>query len=74
MKTNISYPFRMIMGDLNKDRRQDMIILYDSNDYLSVWVGNGNGIFTDKKQYFTDFKSNPIHISSLLEILITIID
>ena len=56
--TNRSYPFRMAMGDVNGDAREDLIVLYDSNDYFSVWLGNDDGIFEDKRDYFTGFQSN----------------
>jgi hypothetical protein len=53
------YPFYIAVADLNKDSHLDIIVCNFWNDTIGIFLGFGNGTFSDQATYPTGINSRP---------------
>ncbi|CAF4279575.1 unnamed protein product, partial [Rotaria magnacalcarata] len=58
-----SYPQCITIADLNYDGRLDIIIANGGTDNLGIFLGYGNGTFSDLMIYSTGNGSNPSSVA-----------
>ena len=49
-----SYIRAIVLGDLNNDRQLDIVVLNMNNNSFSVFLGNGDGIYSTVRTYSTE--------------------
>ncbi|CAF3940451.1 unnamed protein product [Rotaria sp. Silwood2] len=58
-----SWPWGIAVGDFNNDARLDVVVSNQYGDNIGVFLGNGDGTFSDQTAYRTGEKSLPIGIA-----------
>ncbi|CAF1053779.1 unnamed protein product [Adineta steineri] len=61
---NNSLPLSVVIGDINNDTKLDIIVANNGNSSVSVFLGYGNGTFSDQKIFFMSYNSKPYSIST----------
>ncbi|CAF1177907.1 unnamed protein product [Rotaria sordida] len=54
-----SLPYALVVGDFNKDKQLDIAVANYGTDNIGIFLGYGNGSFTNQKTYTTTLNSNP---------------
>jgi hypothetical protein len=58
-----SGPISVAVGDLNNDGWLDFVVLNSDSDNVSVFIGSGNGTFSNQTTYSTGSNSYPYYIA-----------
>ncbi|CAF1313567.1 unnamed protein product [Rotaria sordida] len=58
-----SFPFALVVGDFNKDNQLDIAVANYGTDNIGIFLGYGNGSFTNQKTYTTTLNSKPSSIA-----------
>ncbi|CAF0871599.1 unnamed protein product [Rotaria sordida] len=58
-----SFPCALVVGDFNKDNQLDIAVANYGTDNIGIFLGYGNGSFTNQKTYTTTLNSKPSSIA-----------
>ncbi|CAF3760649.1 unnamed protein product [Rotaria sordida] len=58
-----SFPCALVVGDFNKDNQFDIAVANYGTDNIGIFLGYGNGSFTNQKTYTTTLNSKPSSIA-----------
>ena len=70
--------FSVAVGDLNNDKRMDLVVTHSGDSSLGIFLGHGNGSFNSEVIYLLEIGSNPQNLimddfngDNLLDIAVT---